>query len=866
VTHSIDTPGPLRKWAEGPGALFCLASLILCVDQLLGPYALVRFHDWFDIIVFGERNLGMEMLRHGGLLGWIPDMGGMPSFVGQQQPYALINMLMTLLPPWLVKSAMYFLVYWAAGAGMERLLRELCGLPSRVSIVGGFLFLASSIGVNVQIFGHYLPLFILCHLDLYRAPGLRRKAGPFLLILLMMLYSFPVISLIQYSLLHFLVLLAFLPGNALKRPKLSLLASTVPLWLCYALLYLPLFWALWDYLPEVNRVFSTPATPFTLQSLKTAVAILRSIASYTPTATLALCLAPEMLRDARVRRAGLILLLYLGVTTASMMPEVVTVIHGTFLEKIDFYHFLTPLSFCFVFYIALGLDSLRRRGALPSLLWAAIACGLTLPWLSTDRWLRNLLFFAAAMAALWTAAQARLPEFLRRRPGLLRGAATVGVCGAVMVFSSIMFVDVGHQVYARSFESVPELQALARSATEPFRVGGLDFAAPLAQSNGLTSVAGRKVLFNKRYKRYVLAATQAQRANAPDWMKVYVDAPTELYLRFPQDTYSTRRDIVYNRGEALSAEMLNLSMLEAINMTHLVAPSPVAGLEAASTEVRKVQGGGAPAWLPGWIRNTAPMRALDLPVWIYTLRDGFRRAYVAGAPVVLPDADAVAAALAQADIRTLGATVYLDKADLPAGTALPQTSGHGAEQAAGTVSRIKADGDALVCEGVATGPAMLVVSNNWDKNWRATVNGAEAKVLRCNLAFQAVALPQAGAFTVRLEYRNPMLWRMHWGSLAGLLGLMFLTLWLRLPPPALPPSAMPSSRLMAARTRLPAAPVLRGGLGFTALWTVLFFFLRCLKEPAASPRPVFYALCYTAVVGALLTFWWLRAEAMCRED
>lgn len=853
LTNANDARPRFRGWLQSPCALFCLASLILCADQFLGPYALVRFHDWFDIIVFGERNFARQMLQQG-LMAWTQDMGGMPAFVAQKAPYDICNMLMALLPPWLIKAAMYFLVYWAAGAGMERLLRELLGLPARLSILGGFLFLASCVGVNVQIYAHYLPLFILCHLDLYRSGSTRRRIGAFLLILLMLLYSFPVISLVQYSVLHFLTLWAFLPGGTLSRPKLLVLASTVPLWTFYGLLHLPVFYALWDYLPDINRVFSTAPTPFTLASAKTAMTILRSIASYTPTATLALCCAPEMLRDARARKAGLLLLLYLGITTASMMPEFVTLIHGSFLEKIDFYHFLTPLPFCFVLFCALALDSMRRRGALPALAVAAVAAALTLPWLSTDRWLRNLLFLLAGLGALWPTA--RLPLFLRSRPGLLRGLTTAGVCGSVMVFSSIMFVDVGHQVYARSFESVPELQALAKSTGAPFRVGSLDFAAPMAQSNGLTTVAGRKVLFNGHYKRYVLAATESQHKSAPAWMKTYLNAPTELYLRFPQDIYSTRRDIVYNQGKPLSADMLNLPMLQAMNTTHIVAPRPVAGLDEHCSEVRQVRGGGVPSWLPQWLEGTALTRGLELPVWIYTLRESLPRAYVAGSATLLGSTDEVEAALKASPLETLRATAFLTKEAagdaLPAGLALPDSG------AAGSVRTLAPGRDALVCEGETSGPALLVVSNNWDKNWRATVNGEQAPILRCNLAFQAVPLPQAGPFRVELEYRNPVLWWMHAGSVAALLGLLALAFLPRIPVPLLPGGPMPP----APPTGLPRRPVLVGGLGFTAVWSVVFVFARCLKEPLNSPRPVFYTLCYTAVVGVLLTFWWLRAEAM----
>jgi len=384
----------------------------------------------------------------------------------------------------------------------------------------------------------------------------------------------------------------------------------------------------------------------------------------------------------------------------------------------------------------------------------------------------------------------------------------------------------------------------------------MDLADPVALSNGLETVAERKVLFNKHYKRYVLAATAPQHENASASQKAFLDAPTELFLRFPQDSLSTRRDVILNRGLPLSADMLHLPMLQAMNVQYILSPKPVQGLEAAASDVRQVRGGGIPSWLPERLEGTALTRGLELPIWIYHLRETFERAYVVGTPVVLDNATEVERALQAQSVDELRRKVFLARDEAKG---LPPLETFG--QNTGRVSRVTQGPDAFTIEGETSGPAMIVVSNNWDKNWHARLSGAEVPILRCNLAFQAVAVPAAGPFRLELEYHNPVIWWLHLASAAALLGFVALAFWFRCPVnlPETPAVGL------ADAADYPRGPVLWGGLGMTGVWAVLFLLTRVLREPLASPRPVLYTLCYTTVIGVLVTLWWLRAERMGRK-
>lgn len=73
-------------------------------------------------------------------------------------------------------------------------------------------------------------------------------------------------------------------------------------------------------------------------------------------------------------------------------------------------------------------------------------------------------------------------------------------------------------------------------------------------------------------------------------------------------------------------------------------------------------------------------------------------------------------------------------------------------------------------------PALLVVADNWVPAWKATVDGAEAPMLRAYHTLRAVPVP-AGSSTVEMYYRNEALIRGQWISLLTLAALSGLGLW-----------------------------------------------------------------------------------------
>jgi hypothetical protein len=77
----------------------------------------------------------------------------------------------------------------------------------------------------------------------------------------------------------------------------------------------------------------------------------------------------------------------------------------------------------------------------------------------------------------------------------------------------------------------------------------------------------------------------------------------------------------------------------------------------------------------------------------------------------------------------------------------------------------------IVVKVEANEPGPLVIAQSYSRNWRASVDGADAVIHRANSAFQAVLVP-AGKHEVRIEYREP--WLRSGAAVSGIAVLVLL--------------------------------------------------------------------------------------------
>jgi hypothetical protein len=88
----------------------------------------------------------------------------------------------------------------------------------------------------------------------------------------------------------------------------------------------------------------------------------------------------------------------------------------------------------------------------------------------------------------------------------------------------------------------------------------------------------------------------------------------------------------------------------------------------------------------------------------------------------------------------------------------------------GTVTWVENGRDRQVFRAEARAPSLLAISDNWYPAWRATVDGADAPVLRANYTLRAVPVP-AGTHEVVLWYDAGVL---RGGMIASLVGVLLI--------------------------------------------------------------------------------------------
>jgi hypothetical protein len=95
----------------------------------------------------------------------------------------------------------------------------------------------------------------------------------------------------------------------------------------------------------------------------------------------------------------------------------------------------------------------------------------------------------------------------------------------------------------------------------------------------------------------------------------------------------------------------------------------------------------------------------------------------------------------------------------------------------GSAEILSHEPDRVVVRATAGRSALLVLSDNWYKDWSATVDGAEVPVLVANHAFRGVVVP-AGTHTVEFVFRSGELRTGLYVHLAGMALLALYGLWL----------------------------------------------------------------------------------------
>lgn len=842
MKHTQPQPPLAHATGREKHLIYFLALAAVCYFDLiaLGPYAVVNFFDTIDNDFPHFINQGRLLLEHG-LFSWYPNWsGGMPAFVGQHPPYALPSLLGAFLPLWLFSLVWYFLVIAGLGYGTFRMLHDFFNIDEKSALLVGVLSAFIPLCGNPQFVMSYLfPLFFvwtheLCEDGIDWRGRAWRVAG----LIAIISSSYPVLTLPHFPIFHFFLYLAF----GLKRPHpIKNMAAVFMVWTGYVLFFAPSIYSLFEYIPYAQRDYNFPVTDTLTLLIAFADQVVGRLGDNTLTPAVLLGL-PLLRSSATLRKCTwfivvpLIVGVFFGTDTKALLK-------GTFLIKMDMFLSTTVMTFSLALFAAKVMDILRKTPTKLNRFWILFVFVILIPLGNEQTMLRNFLLLGAMLSGI----------FLFRQDGvsLKRPALILAIfCGCLAGFSMQIRQSTMHEsehiIYGKGFDNHPRIAALAQeSRTRPFRVASADLHPSIAQTYGLETIDQRGVLFNKHYKRYFKGVIMPQFAAKPETEQWF-----DKLWRYMLFTRSTER-VVTPAVLALDApprsvDDWNTPLLLNMNTEYILSARPISGMESIADLEFIDPGDGLPHFL-----DTSPAEKFyKLPVYAYHLKNSFGLGRLAHTAIVRQSRDEAMQTMAKMDAHTLRDTVVFTAEDILPDTPLPNTSA--------TPSPVSVDRytpDTIVFSGETQSPCFLVIANNYDPRWSATINGQPAKIIQANTAFQAVYIPDAGKFTAVVTFSSPIVWWMHGATLLGL-GLVGALLFMGTA------GAAPSRELRPGTPGIPHRLLALTGGGVAAiLWLAGYYFFIFLKARNVVV-PMEYVMVVTPIMGLLVS---LMAEKITRN-
>lgn len=848
----MTTPTPISR-PEPRDILLLLALPLLCYADkiLLGPLAYVDIYDSLEVHFAHFQSMWRLWLDYGPF-SWYPfHAGGVPSFVGQHPPWHPAVLLAGVLPLWLLSLAWNVGQMFLAGYGMYRFLPLLLGVTRRSALVVATLYSLIWISGNVHFVMPYAfpALFVWC-VELFQRNGSRaaklRAAG---FIILASLFSFPVLTLPHFPILH-LALVLFL-GRHLPDFRRQV-AGVFLVWTGYVLLYLPSIASLFLYIPYTQRDwgFEFPGfVPAFMDYLKW----LRGRLADQQLITLVLLGLPLLgRRSLRVCYAIFVTML---LVSGAFSSEIKGLFTGSFLLKMDLFMFATCLGIAAAMIAGLVLDALAQSEKGARWFWA-LAVAAVLPFLGAEH---KVLTYLAIFGAFLAAVSLMRRSSRGNSTGMMRPAIVLVVCLAATAMlvrqqnmTSGMFAP-----YAQGMRGHEDLSALAsKNPQAPFRVACVDVHPVVAQNLGLDTVGGKSPLFNKDFKEVAREAIRPQFDDAKQlkdfdnlWRQLYL---TRLKVDMDQRTWTL------DKAPARTVADFNWNVLRAMNVTHVLASRPMEGMETVAWPPRISPGYGEGSALLGRL-GLADTYAL--PLYVYELKTPLPRVYLADAEF-LPTREDVLERLGVASMEELRAEVFLTVDEARYFPAMPALKRYCPSETI-PIGEVRIDSwspDRIRISGVAHRPCVLVTANNFDPHWKALPigGGAPLQTFRANHAFQGVAIAEPGPFSFDLSYSNPLIWWLNLASLLGL-GLMLSGVFWR----GSAVSAFPArgETLAATADVSPALPPLAwrtcliAGVSSAAVWALAFALFVLGKQKGPQAQSFAYALGTIPVLGVLVACW-----------
>ncbi|NLE74859.1 MAG: YfhO family protein [Actinobacteria bacterium] len=335
---------------------------------------------------------------------------------------------------------------------------------------------------------------------------------------------------------------------------------------------------------------------------------------------------------------------------------------------------------------------------------------------------------------------------------------TIAGLGAVIALSAWVNLSLAaNTIQGSNYTAVladPAVKALRLEAdgSSPFRVGTVvsgkaGYGPPqpaYVWAQNVETIDGYSSLYSQRYQDFW------ERVIGP---LIAVDYKCYAYFHhWGNRVYLFEPTASFSEGPVRVGQYYNLDLLAFANVRYLLS-----GVELEDVRLHEVS---RPDIEPSSEHESFMRRNLDrLKTWlrqltnredssrlyVYELEGTLPRAFIVGSTHTFESEEDLLDALAAAPLEELGRTAFIEEHDGPP----PLTPGKG-----GTVESFSRSPDRLNLKVRANSQALLIVTEQFNRFWKAEIDGMSTPVHPVNGPFMAVSIPE-GIHSVAMRYDPP---------------------------------------------------------------------------------------------------------------
>lgn len=788
-----------KEFLKNPKKLFFILASLFNVELILGPYAPVRIDDRFDIGLVAMKSAGQNLFKYG--IHYWDGSAISGAVTAASAGFSIFHpavILSGFLPLWLVYLLWKIAATFGAGYGMYLYSSRILKLSDFASFCAGLLMLAVTRQYEiVASFAYLFPLYLYCFTNCVNGSSLYGRSRYLLVIAVIFMFSLPHATIPFFPVIQ-LVMIKFLvrPFNLLKK----YFAWFIFIWGIYAVLQSPTLYLLVSEAASSHRVEFQRYWLWTYYAGQWVVdnvvkpALGSNLTTLIPTALLLISLLSLKSRIVRFWWA------YIAIVCAVL--SITESAYGAGLYKylgfLKAARFSMALPFAFSLlaaYAVFYLEQTHKKERAVNKLFPAVLTFLIV--------LSVYLFFRSPSLITWIIAIVFLfiPVILiiiflivfKNRKIRLNN---------YLIYLILLFVLAGFRAEtALRYTLTPYnfyfgSSTASRIGSELQRGGGANLyrAASLSctpftlQYHGLQTIDGNMGIYPLRYKHYwekvIEPWLKKTDRDSADYFLFY---GPKVYLYYTPDAYERSQDFVTFSPEA------NFNLLALGNVKYVFSPAPipeaqrynlspylsleednnreftkVLKLKRKAANLKKQHSFAALKDLVSYILEEKA--AFGLPQVVYTLNTALPRAFIAGDWSLYKTESLALEYLGQTLIEKLAKKAVLIESDV-AVRALPNP-----HKELNCFTRInKYTPDYINITTASDQKAILILTDNFHRNWKAFVNNRPAEIFPVYVTYRAIVIPK-GESCVEFKYQDRALTVLYWISLFALIAVILF--WL----------------------------------------------------------------------------------------